>query len=132
MKKDYVEIGKRIKEFREDKGMTQTKLAGILGVSKQAISNIEKGIRCLNDDKIMSISKIFNCSYDYIVGKSDNIVEPYNAEYRADLNNYKVEEIRLLTHKEPELFQLFSDCVYKVNEEDMELLKRVIKAFLKR
>ncbi len=38
-----LEIGKRLKSFRKKEGLRQSSFAQILGISQQALSNIERG-----------------------------------------------------------------------------------------
>lgn len=49
-------VGERIRKLREKKGMTQTELAKILGVSRQAVNNYETG-----DAKPGDVSKVKMC-----------------------------------------------------------------------
>lgn len=62
-------IGKRLKQLREDSGLTQPELAGKLGVNQ---SNI---VRFENDTKVptlllaIQIADIFDCSLDTLVGR---------------------------------------------------------------
>ncbi|MCM1321914.1 MAG: helix-turn-helix domain-containing protein [Bacteroides sp.] len=43
---DAVEVGKRIRLFREKKGFTQSKLATLAGISPTYIYQIESGAKC--------------------------------------------------------------------------------------
>ncbi|MCH5282096.1 MAG: helix-turn-helix transcriptional regulator [Treponema sp.] len=43
---DAVETGKRIRHFREKKGITQGKLATLAGISPTYIYQIERGAKC--------------------------------------------------------------------------------------
>jgi transcriptional regulator with XRE-family HTH domain len=50
-------LGKRVKELREKKGLTQTELALASGVSLVCISGIERGIRNLTVLHLIGIAK---------------------------------------------------------------------------
>ena len=50
-------LGKRVKELREKKGLTQTDLAQASGVSRVYISGIERGIRNLTVLHLIGIAK---------------------------------------------------------------------------
>ena len=50
-------LGKRIKELREKKGLTQTGLSKASGVSRVYISGIERGIRNLTVLHLIGIAK---------------------------------------------------------------------------
>ncbi len=60
-------IGDRIKEARESKGVKQSEIAQLLGVSSQAISNYESGIRDPKIEMLVKIAKYLDVSLDYIV-----------------------------------------------------------------
>ena len=45
MSKVYKELGSRIKKLREERGISQQRLAALLGVSRFTISQIEIGVR---------------------------------------------------------------------------------------
>jgi len=57
----------RLKELREEKGLSQIQLAKILGVRNTAISNWEVGIRQLDIDTIVKLCDIFDVTTDYFL-----------------------------------------------------------------
>ena len=59
--------GERIKEIRTVLGLTLEKFGDKLGVTKVAISNIEKGNRKLTEQMIKAICREYNVNYDYIM-----------------------------------------------------------------
>ena len=61
----------RIKQLREEFQITQIQLAQKLNKTQQQVSLYEKGINELDLDGYILLSKIFNCSIEYIAGKSD-------------------------------------------------------------
>ena len=64
-------IGKRIKEIREEKGLSQDKLADMLDTSQGTISSWETG-RCLPYTySLIVLAEVLNVSLDYIVGIKD-------------------------------------------------------------
>lgn len=65
-------IGKKIKELREIKQITQEELAKYLGVAPQTVYKYEKEI---NEPDLKTTSKIaeyFNVTADYLLGRTDN------------------------------------------------------------
>lgn len=64
---DLIESGKRIKNLREKRGLTQEALADMIGMSQKTITAIEKGKRGASVDTLTSIAEIFDTSLDYIV-----------------------------------------------------------------
>ena len=65
-------LGKRIEIERNRLGINQTELAKRLNLSSSAsISQYESGERTPSDDIKLKMSEIFNCSLDYLMGKTD-------------------------------------------------------------
>ena len=65
-------LGKRIELERTRLGLNQIELAKRLSLSSSAsISQYERGERTPSDDIKLKMSEIFNCSMDYLMGKSD-------------------------------------------------------------
>ena len=63
--------GKRLKQLREEKNLKQEELANILSISASSIGMYERNLREPDDELKLKISKFFNCSIDYLVGKTD-------------------------------------------------------------
>ncbi|MFQ5963237.1 MAG: helix-turn-helix domain-containing protein [Candidatus Scalinduaceae bacterium] len=62
-----VKIGHRIRELREQSGISQQKLADRLTVSRPTISQIENGERRISADELIKLSKIFDISVDSLL-----------------------------------------------------------------
>ena len=63
-----VAIGQRIKELRMKAGISQQKLAEMLGVSRPTITQIESGERKVSSDELIKLAEIFNVSIDHLIG----------------------------------------------------------------
>lgn len=61
----------RLKELRENKGITQKQLSEETGMSFQSISFYEHGEREPGVKVLISLADYFNVSIDYLVGRSD-------------------------------------------------------------
>lgn len=61
----------RIKFLREELHMTQQELADKLDGAKSTVAMYEKGDRKPSMEVLLKLSEIFDCSIDYILGKSD-------------------------------------------------------------
>ena len=59
--------GERVKLIRAELNLTLEKFGDRVGVTKVAISNIEKGNRNLTDQMIKAICREFNVNYDWLV-----------------------------------------------------------------
>lgn len=81
-------IKERIKELRKEKNLTQEELAKKLGLNaKSNIANYESGANAPSDEIKLKMCELFNCSMDYLMGKSKfkNIEDLKNKE----LNEFK-------------------------------------------
>ena len=61
----------RIKFLREELNMTQQELADKLNGAKSTVAMYEKGDRKPSMEVLLKLSEIFDCSIDYLLGKSD-------------------------------------------------------------
>lgn len=58
--KEWAKIGSRIAGYREQAGMTQSKLARFLDTSQSAVARMEKGEQNFSTKTLLKIGKIFN------------------------------------------------------------------------
>lgn len=65
------EFKDRIKELRLKKNFSQQRLADILDVNKQTISQYERGIRFPTKENLEALCDAFNVSSDYLLGRDD-------------------------------------------------------------
>lgn len=61
----------RIRELREERGMNQDALAGLVVVSQQKISKVERNTESLGIDLLIEISDYFGVTTDYLLCLSD-------------------------------------------------------------
>ena len=61
----------KLKELREEKGLTQIKLAEALKCKHMTITNYEKGKSCPSLRLLCMIAQYFAVSTDYLLGMSD-------------------------------------------------------------
>jgi transcriptional regulator with XRE-family HTH domain len=71
-----VVIIKNLANLRKELNMSQAELAEKLGVSQQTISKYERGTREPDNETLAKLAEIFDCSIDYLLGKTD-IRNPY-------------------------------------------------------
>lgn len=64
---DFKAIGLRIKERRQDVGVTQEHIANELDVNPSHISNIERGRAHPSLTALIKIANILQCSIDYFI-----------------------------------------------------------------
>lgn len=74
-------IGKRIKEKREELGLTQMQLAERLGyTSKAAVCKVERGDDNITADRVSKFAKALNCSESYLMGWDEENKAPTDEE----------------------------------------------------
>ncbi len=73
------ELGMRIKEARKAKGLKQSDLSKMLGLSKITISNYETGTISPPLSRIQSIADALKCTPGYLLGVKDSLVNEREA-----------------------------------------------------
>ena len=61
----------RIRNLREDNDLNQTEIAKILNISQSTYSRYESGNLDVPTEVLISLSKYYNVSVDYILGLTD-------------------------------------------------------------
>ena len=89
-------IGNRIKAVRQDRGYTQKQLAGLLGVTEQAVSKWERETSYPDISMLDGISEVMDCSLDYLFqyksGKK-NLLDQDSIEYRIETSRHLLPDI---------------------------------------
>ena len=85
-------FAKRIKEFRESKGISQEDLATMFGYKKQAVSHWENNGKVPRGTVLERLAELFNTSSDYLLGITDdpisyNLRTSFNAPYLSTIIN---------------------------------------------
>lgn len=60
-------VGEKITKIRKEQNLTQEQFAEILNVSRQSVSKWELDTVYPDTEKLIKISKLFNCSLDYLL-----------------------------------------------------------------
>lgn len=72
----------RLKELRKNRGVTQTEIAGFIGISQNSYSYWENGKVKIDNASIVKLADYFNVSVDFLLGREEqkNIIErpPYD------------------------------------------------------
>ena len=61
----------RIRDLREDKDMTQSQLAEILGLTQTGYSKYEIGKRDIPTQVLIKLADFYGTTTDYILGRTD-------------------------------------------------------------
>ncbi len=78
----------RLKELREEKGLLGKDFAKIMSVEPATVTNWEKGNRFPKDDVLIKIADYFDCSTDYLLGRTD---DKLSKVYSGTLHNQTIE-----------------------------------------
>lgn len=93
-----MEMGQKIKQMREEKGMTLEELGNRVGVGKSTVRKWENGmIANMRRDKISKLADALGCSPSYLMGWDDNLNKE-NSDLIPDIlsDNKLLEHIKKL------------------------------------
>lgn len=103
----------RLKELRENKNLLSKDFAAIMNVEPATITNWEKGNRFPKDDVLVKIADYFDCSIDYLLGRTD---DPSAKIYSGKLHNEIVE------------IEIDKNYPYDLTPEDVENMLKQLDA----
>ena len=104
-------LNKRLKDLRKKNNVMQKEVAKVIGVSVQAYSNYELGKRFPDIDAIPKLADYFDVTTDYLLGRTN--------------------EPNLMAPPPPQAFMdVLNALVVHASEEDMDVIKNIIKALL--
>lgn len=66
----------RLKELRENAGLTQKAFAQIFGAAQNTVSQWETGTRRIDDKTLCELAAYFDVSVDYLLGRSTEKKNP--------------------------------------------------------
>ena len=83
--KDKVECGKRLQKYRENRRVTQDKLAEQTGISRETISRYETGQSNMSIIRLTKLCKVLKVSIDVILGNApDSLSDDDSTEKQAE------------------------------------------------
>lgn len=94
-------LGKRIKQLRNEQGITQDQLADYINVSRQSVWGYENGGVEPSLNVLIKIADVFNVSLDYLLCRTNekynlNLEKFENKDFILKLyeflNSYKIEK----------------------------------------
>lgn len=97
MEVDYKAIGRRIKNKRIEKNLTQEKLGELIGMSGKYIGNIERGEGITSIKTFILIVNALETSADKLL--ADNVIESkviYDEEVKEILENLNHKELKII------------------------------------
>lgn len=67
-------FGERLKQARENKGLTQAQVSKLVHISDKSLSRYETGASSPDPDTILKLATLFNVSTDYLLGNDNNAI----------------------------------------------------------
>lgn len=94
---NFVQVGKRVCEIRKHRGLSQHRLAEIIGKSPTYISYIEGGFKCMSLDTFVSVANALRVSADELLKDSiENTIVVSNHEFADIISDCSEYEKRIL------------------------------------
>jgi transcriptional regulator with XRE-family HTH domain len=115
--------GERIREVRNTLGLTLEKFGDRLGVTKVAISNIEKGNRNLTEQMAKAICREFNVDYMWLTTG--------DGEMFIDNDDDFIERIDRIMAGEDEARKNLFKFMLELSDDDIAALDRLMKKAIK-
>lgn len=111
-------FGKRLRELREERDMTQRQLADVINLSPSTIGMYESGRRDPDSATLRRIAEYFGVSTDYLLGRTDER-RPARPRGGYDLNevakNLPPDLVEKINRIPPESRQLFFRAVRELS-----------------
>lgn len=82
-------IGKRLKQLRANNNYTQQQVSNYLEIDQSHLSNIELGKRKLTLTILNKLCNLYNCSNEYVLGKTNEYMPPKIA-FKGNKNNIEL------------------------------------------
>jgi transcriptional regulator with XRE-family HTH domain len=83
----------RIKELRVAAGLSQQQLADMAGISKGYLSEMERGVKQINANRLEGIARALNTEPHLLILSSD---DPEDIQFQEDLGKLKPEQRRTI------------------------------------
>lgn len=84
----------KLKDLRTRQHLTQNQVAKILGISPSIVSSYETGERTPSTQVLLSLSNLYRCTTDYLLGK--NPLPPSNTLDTTGLSNKQIEALNII------------------------------------
>ena len=123
----FMDIGDRIRQLREEKGMTLEELGNKVGVGKSTVRKWEIGmIENMRRDKIAKVAAALDVTPDYLIGWNDSdknyevLIETYKMRHRLD---YLLDYYELLA--KPEIRAIIQ-CLATCDELQIKVVRDLV------
>ena len=106
-------FNERLRQLREETGVSMNQLAKAIDVSNAAVCKWENGIAEPKVTYLIKLSEFFECTVDYLVGKTDDFgtAKPTEISPPLKLNNKEKQLIETYRQLNPRLKTLFEETI---------------------
>lgn len=107
-------IAEILKELRIESGLTQTRLSEELGIGQTTVAAYESGAREPHVSSLIAYADYFNCSMDYLTGRTDD-----GREGCADFSKEEVKILRVYRELNPDLQVILLNFANTLKKSDI-------------
>ena len=108
-------MGKRIKDMRVEKNLSQQELGDIIGVTKVSVCGYENGTRTPSLETFAILADTFGTTTDYLLGREVAVVSEDDREYVGSVSKVDIELIQELRHYPALYDKIMKDVKRAVN-----------------
>lgn len=112
-------FGTILKKLRQDNNLTQDELAKKIDTSRSNIANYENDKNMPSVDILEKLSKLFDCTTDYLLGKSD-IRNPEKNDLDKLQIGLSTKDYSNISEEQLKQIEDFAKFVLKDNKKDKE------------
>ncbi|MDE7264800.1 MAG: helix-turn-helix domain-containing protein [Clostridia bacterium] len=102
--KTTLNISERLSELMNERGISNKELAEILGVAQNSVARWKRGARYMRLPQFIAIADYFNCSLDFLAGRSETVIDfipkerpPFYEHLKNILANKNITKYRVIT-----------------------------------
>ena len=110
-------FGTILKKLRQDNNLTQDELAKKIDTSRSSIANYENDKNMPSVDILEKLAKLFNCTTDYLLGKSD-IRNPENKDLDKLQIGLSAKDYSNISDEQLKQIEDFAKFVLKDNKKE--------------
>ena len=107
-------IADRLKRRRKELKLSQDDVAKKLGITRQGYSHYETGRNEPDNETLIKLSEILNCSTDYLLGKTNDPTPAPQQKQNINTAFYNLDE---LTEEEKKYLDMQLEIFRKLKEE---------------
>lgn len=116
-------LASRLKQRREELGLTQVELAKLIGVTKGAVGNYETGLSSMKAEVLYRICDVLKCDPNFLFQDEMNILQIQQTDRISRSETVFIKKYRALDDYGRETVNLVLDREYnRVNSSDKKII----------